>query len=1248
MIAEICTLSRDELRYLRKEIRTAGGEVGRAEFVTIFRSIISSRGVDVEERELNVLFMQIDANSGGTVDWEELTSYFLLASTLESDNATNKDKVRVIVQPEDLSWRTLALPHKSVRHTDNPDYCFWFAQSSLLVTASSVAAELKAWKSPMLHHYRTPFVGKNIAITNAVRLPQYYVAVACTDRTISIFDTTRTMDLVATYTLRPETFPDTTSTSSRRPFTASVSGALQRKNLGLVQFVPNHLNHLVVPDELPLTPLRTTVLVNALCVGYVRGWMVVGCDDGTLKPFDIVGRWRDPIRLPHIVIGGTDIGVTSVMDLPEVDSVMVGCSDGSLVCLNRTYMHNVYQTTVHRQDISKLVWSAEHGVLLSLAKDMSIAAWKPPSSRPILRTDTPVDHVDACFIPSSYFIAVLLSNGHIHMYDVRTLCVTDVIISCSSVVKPTCVLFAPRYKELWAIGSGVHRVHLAWIEKGSDDAQDLNPSLASITVINCIFARAVEMLVVAEEHKIYVVDLRTEAMTCTIPIADGVSGLSLDDSEQKLVVGTLSGSVVLYNFIVGNQVQTCVPRINSPEEVTCVLGCIQEIPYTQGIVVVGYKTRVEVYPNTEDDELTSSRVFDLTQLGDVLSLCFIPKATLIVGGSKGMFLLRLEEATSRGVYYPTTPVGSKMAGCVSVSRRQGAVVDVPPQSLAASSGATTTDLGFNANEDDIAIESMVTLGRARCVLMARTDGYVCTFDLRHLEFAAYLGVSVVQSEPLFSIALSNDAHTLCCGDGFGYVHIFDVSTVTSADSLSNALRLGMVRGHDGTVNNITFSSSNQIVSSGTDGRIVFYTDLGDIVDVQSVSSLVQTKKMPFPPPPDVSRVFDELRFAWLLDNVHQSPEVMLDVAAGLDIFAPDTLVEENVEDCISRLAIMHSPPKDQESTSIHSEGMQDHILSSPQESVLSRNDSATLGTPALVHTNSGVSAGTTSRASTMLRFQRMMSRLPTHVFAKHDRLPQKHVVEPKHNVPFNSVAPRPPSTSTYHYSVVESINNFTRVPSPDVELKPPSRTKTTDAVPLGDKKAAGVKPRYTRTHLLRGVKYRGGPLLPDTPVQRKLGQFHQGRINFSKYERPQQWYDIVDAPWQHEHQNLERSHGHEDNEQHHVKPQKEHCPTNGATPISNFWDSGVISSRRPATARRPAREPSPSYSRLAASPRASPFRPYPTPHRPAPTPRMSTAAMMSPQAVQILEDHHKTKGKYRAPRRVFSEVPVHDVRRTLL
>ena len=144
------TLSRSELDYIRVQLDACGGTLDHDEFVATLQHVLGTERAD--ERELSVLFMQIDANSGGDVDWEELTSNFLLKSELDEHHQEAAHDLAVFT-PTHLSRRTQTVIPRCIRHRGNVSHIVWYRRGKLLITAAQDGMA-KAWNVQTLQHQR--------------------------------------------------------------------------------------------------------------------------------------------------------------------------------------------------------------------------------------------------------------------------------------------------------------------------------------------------------------------------------------------------------------------------------------------------------------------------------------------------------------------------------------------------------------------------------------------------------------------------------------------------------------------------------------------------------------------------------------------------------------------------------------------------------------------------------------------------------------------------------------------------------------------------------------------------------------------------------------------------------------------------------------------------------------------------------------------------------------------------------------
>lgn len=431
---------------------------------------------------------------------------------------------------------------------------------------------------------------------------------------------------------------------------------------------------------------RVNVLFSAGITGAIHAW-------------DVVGK-KEKMRLGGMKPGGflaEDSHSDMVTDLLYVDSLESLFSASMDRTIRIWDVHTGKFLRVlkgHYKGVRSLAYSKSYRILVSAGFDYEACVWNPFVERLTFRLQghaAPLCRADIA--DGSHQIITVDEVGIVKVWDMRKFECLQTLNTPDPIVSDLCV--AESYKSFFVGGRRLFR----FCYEGFRHANLADDHEVSCVLYNETFAH----FVTACGPLVKIWDAKTGKILKTYRnfVSEGViSSLCLDDRERKLILGTDSGEVKVFEYLNGAKMKELESVPPTARQISKLIYCgLHKV-----LIKTGWDGAVAIYDEIDPEEVTLLRQMSGShQTEEIDSVAYSSKLSLVAsatsGGEKHISLWDYEFGTLVAFLIPNIPIfrprgPSKQAPRNSYRRRGGRAVR---QFLAARPQGSITAVEFIDN-----------------------------------------------------------------------------------------------------------------------------------------------------------------------------------------------------------------------------------------------------------------------------------------------------------------------------------------------------------------------------------------------------------------------------------------------------------------------------------------------------------------------------------------------------------------------
>ena len=676
-------------------------------------------------------------------------------------------------------------------------------------------------------------------------------------------------------------------------------------------------------ETVEVTPLEgLTQAPTALahyCMGD-RNSVLVGTDEGSMVLYDIgkeINRTDgcvpclakgdiDGERHPGWYPGHTG-PITSLRTANSIESIISTGIDGSLRltsmergCLLRALGgadENGFEVG-HKKAVYNLAWSDQHRTIASCGAERDMIIWNPFITKPLTRligSRSPM--IDMFFNDNDMQLVSLSVDSTVRVWDIRKW-------QCVKVLKTkeeTLTAIAHDEKKSRIVTASCRLFVRAMAVQSTEYAASYYGHRAS--VVGVLFSAKKQQIISAEETKVFVWDAVSFSLLVQWSVPVGVTSLSLDANETRLLTGTNEGTILVWNYVSAQLLRTF--SCKKCGEVSPLLYAIAEKPYKMHLVVcsLGNK-RLLLY---SDKDTKSLRDVDMRDYGGVFSLAFVAPFSILLGTRHGIAVLNTDQVAK------PTKLTALSEPCVWYGVLNGPLHEGP--ALACGDGPSVPSEWRSV---DSYIECILPLSRLGSIVVAsRGDGTVSFWSCpteqtdgcgEVLKFCASHKIGCA----VHVMSLDTAQVTLATGDVNGYVHLYDLSAlpVYTSHLLPPAIQHTHIvktcgfRAFDCNITSVVLASCSgvdRIFCGAVNSEFVMFDTSGVAVNVFGSTAVERARIADCTVAQDC---FDTFRRARILDCLTAqggcaSVSTILECLATDELFTADT--EKDMMICLEHL-----------------------------------------------------------------------------------------------------------------------------------------------------------------------------------------------------------------------------------------------------------------------------------------------------------------------------------------------------------
>ena len=562
---------------------------------------------------------------------------------------------------------------------------------------------------------------------------------------------------------------------------------------------------------------------------------LIGFDNGYLQTYPL----NSPIVPEALSIAPTGSyrfhwdRITKIIPIPELELLLTSSDDGMIHARNLERLNDVHtllgegvitpaaakemdvmnmDTSIrgHTHRVITMDWNYEIRMILSCAPEKDALLWSPYIPKPMGKLDGQKGRLlDVQFIKDTRQAMTLSDDRTIRIFDLRTLRVVQTLED-SPAVDP---LLTARYddkRDHVVLGSTSLRV---W---GTQQNALYNNKYSGHRrpVIGLAVSRQFRQLITADSKMIIVWELSDRfEPTMRWEVPAGIVDICLDGNGRRLIVATVEGTTLIYNYVNGQLLKTCQPSPGR-EECTSLTFGVMTNPRVAALIVSTHEEGVtSVY--VDDDGGEAAPLRDVMSGEHATCVAIAAPSNLVIGDRGGIRVAVLSETSSLATPLQRLPLKVTSRGCKSAIY-PGQLVDEPipatlkylkerdqflfgdvgrPSFVDSSSTEVGGGGGGGGGGEDEALDSrqMASLGVTEHVVVMRrsdpqivitgsSDGLVQFWDIRH-QTERFRFRATVAIESITAMVLDQFENKLAIGDNAGYVSIFDVGRIHQANAI---------------------------------------------------------------------------------------------------------------------------------------------------------------------------------------------------------------------------------------------------------------------------------------------------------------------------------------------------------------------------------------------------------------------------------------------------------------------------------
>eukprot|EP01065_Artemidia_motanka_P024935 TRINITY_DN29865_c0_g1_i1.p1 TRINITY_DN29865_c0_g1~~TRINITY_DN29865_c0_g1_i1.p1 ORF type:complete len:1608 (+),score=561.90 TRINITY_DN29865_c0_g1_i1:63-4826(+) len=511
----------------------------------------------------------------------------------------------------------------------------------------------------------------------------------------------------------------------------------------------------------------------------------------------------------------------------------------------------------HRKPVRTFAWCDDRKLIASCGTERDVLVWNPFITKPVSKL---VGHrtsmVDVVFNPHDYQVITLSSDKVVKIWDVRTYqCVQT--LRDKSRYRPEDRLGALAYD--WrrsAIVTASCRPHVRPMTRNFSEFPP-NYHGHRRGVIGACLSTTFRQLATADETKVCVWDLDSLSAVVSWEVPQGVTALCFDSNERRLLTGTRTGDVLVWNYVTAQLLKTCQGRVSvvvgddrrkrkvavpkgrrGRDEVSVVFFAAHVIRsrgtgLTRLVGSVQDHRHILLYEDSDDLDEPYFRRIEVPP-GDAFNgiyslLCPTTCSVVVMGtGMGGLALSPLDiVGPSRPALLPTLPGDARNRWCgVLDGALHGGVMQC----------VRADDAPVTLHPVDCIVEQIVWLSQSpRVLITARGDGCISFWDcdMQAMEGGGeQFGFQATheRGEAVYVLALDTEQRRLFSGDVAGYINTYDISAVHGdAPDWPRAVRkIHGFRAHKRGVTQLKHLSSpgDLLLSAASDCVVQFVTPTG--------------------------------------------------------------------------------------------------------------------------------------------------------------------------------------------------------------------------------------------------------------------------------------------------------------------------------------------------------------------------------------------------------------------------------------
>ena len=400
----------------------------------------------------------------------------------------------------------------------------------------------------------------------------------------------------------------------------------------------------------------------------------MGSDDGQLLLYDVLRETSSEFSVPclsHSEVDGDRIAgwqtghnsaITSMKTASTIESILTGGMDGTIRvmsvergCLLRVLGGSTNELATHevghRKSVYNITWSADHRIIASCGAERDVLLWNPFITKPLTRlagSRSPL--VDIVFNDAESQLLSLSADSTVRIWDIR-------MWQCLHIF---------RNKEVDRLGAlafdskrgriltGSTRLHTKALTKRADNFSEGYFGHRQGTNAGLVYSQQFGIVISADERRVIVWNAATATIVTEWQIPEGVTSLSFDVSERRLITGTTSGDLLVWNYANatlikmyrggvrkatnGNQ----KPKVNEAQPI--IVAAVDKPHRVDVVVSIQDQKRILLHEdNASHSQIQNSRSVDVREYLGAYSIFFVPPCTLLIGTGVSLGVLFMSQ-----------------------------------------------------------------------------------------------------------------------------------------------------------------------------------------------------------------------------------------------------------------------------------------------------------------------------------------------------------------------------------------------------------------------------------------------------------------------------------------------------------------------------------------------------------------------------------------------------------------------------